>query len=301
MRHGPLTTLSVVALILAACSPPDEEPVTQPVQPSPTQVTPSTMPVVAYACQGGQTINVQYVDDATARVSYKGATADLRLTPSGSGARYVGEQWEWWSTTRAGREQATLGRVGPNEQVSAVVLERCSRPLPASAGVALVPETAGGVAPANGTPCRGPQLQLAAEAGDAGAGNRETIYSLKNVGTQTCTVQGHVGLTLQDAQGQSLSSIRTNRIDAAGGTPASPAPVVSLAPQGKAWFGLRWSVVPDETIQRSCPTATRIRVTAPGDTSPSSLDQTLTPCGGKVSVTTLRATQEPVVAAVAGP
>jgi membrane-bound inhibitor of C-type lysozyme len=299
MRHGPLATLSAVALILASCNPPAEDPPVPPVQPSPTQAAPSTMPVVGYACESGKTVNVQYVDDATARVSYEGATADLRLTPSGSGARYAGTQWEWWSATRDGQEQATLGRVGPNDQVGVTVLERCARPT--SGGAAPGPVAPGGMTPVAGAPCRGPQLQLAAEAGDAGAGNRETVYSLKNVGTQACTVQGHVGLTLQDAQGRNLTTVRTDRIDASGGPATTASPVVALEPQAKAWFGLRWSVVPNETMQRSCPTATRIRVTAPGDTSPVSLDQTFAPCGGKVSVTALRATQEPVVTPVTGP
>ncbi|MBU1325033.1 MAG: DUF4232 domain-containing protein [Alphaproteobacteria bacterium] len=299
MRHGPLTVLTVAALALAGCSPPADEPPVPPVQPSAAGPVPSTAPAVGYACESGKTVSVQYVDDATARVSYEGATADLRLTPSGSGARYAGAQWEWWSATRDGQEQATLGRVGPNDQVGVTVLERCTRPT--SGGAAPGPVDPVGATPVAGSPCRGPQLQLAAEAGDAGAGNRETVYSLKNVGSRACTLQGHVGLTLQDAQGRNLTSVRTDRIDASGGTVRTPAPVVTLEPQAKAWFGLRWSVVPNETMQRSCPTATRIRVTAPGDTSPVSLDQTFAPCGGKVSVTPLRATQEPVVTPVAGP
>lgn len=298
MRDGPLPLLTAAALALASCNPPTEEPAPDPVTPAPTQPAPSTAPVVGYACESGQTVNVQYVDDATARVSYKGRTADLRLTPSGSGARYAGDELEWWSATRDGVEQATLGRLGPNAEVGVTVLERCTRPSTGGMTPGPQPGTPGqpGTAPVSGAPCRGPQLQLAAEASDAGAGNRETVFSLKNVGSQACTLQGHVGVTLQDAQGRNLTAVRTDRIDAGGGAATGTYPPVVVAPQGKAWFGMRWNVVPHEGQgERTCPTATRVRVTAPGDTSPLSLSQTFTPCGGRVTVTPLRATQEPVV------
>jgi hypothetical protein len=262
------------------------------------------MPVVGYACESGQTVNVQYVDDATARVTYKGATADLRLTPSGSGARYSGAEWEWWSATRDGQEQATLGRVGPNDQVGVTVLERCTRPTSGGAAPGPMPGQPGqpGMAPVSGAPCRGPQLQLAAEASDAGAGSRETVFSLRNVGTQACTLQGHVGLTLQDGQGRNLTAVRTDRIDVGGGPFTGTAPAVTLPPQGKAFFGLRWSVVPNEAAgQRTCPTAAKVSVTAPGDSSPTALNQSFTPCGGRVRLTPLRATQEPEIVPQVGP
>jgi len=43
-----------------------------------------------------------------------------------------------------------------------------------------------------------------------------------------------------------------------------------------------------------CPTAARIRMTAPGDTSPVWLDHRLSPCGGRIRVTPFRAVAEPV-------
>jgi hypothetical protein len=42
-----------------------------------------------------------------------------------------------------------------------------------------------------------------------------------------------------------------------------------------------------------------MRVTAPGDTSPVSLDQSLAPCNGRVRVTALRGGEDPEVAAQA--
>ncbi|HEV7229418.1 DUF4232 domain-containing protein [Brevundimonas sp.] len=291
MSFRRLTAVSAALGLVTACSQPAEEPTVAPVEPSATQPAPSTVPVVGYACESGQTVNVQYTDDATARVSYKGATADLRLTPSGSGARYSGAEWEWWSASRDGQEQATLGRVGPNTEVGVTILERCTRPTSGGSPPGPQPAAPGlpRPAPVAGAPCRGPQLQLAAEASDAGAGSRETVFSLRNVGTQACTLQGHVGLTLQDAQGRNLTAVRTDRIDAGGGSfPGTAAPVV-LPPQGKAFFGLRWNVVPNEASgQRTCPTATRVSVTAPSDTSPVFVDQTLTPCGDRVRITVLR-------------
>ena len=73
----------------------------------------------------------------------------------------------------------------------------------------------------------------------------------------------------------------------------TPTPV-ELAPQGKAFFDIAWNVVPDETQgQRTCPSVTRIRMMAPGDTSAVSLDQALTPCGGRIRVSPFRAAAEP--------
>ena len=300
MRAHPGFALALSAALAGACTQPAEEPEAPPPAASPQAQPASTAPVIGYACESGQTVEVQYVDDATARVAYKGATADLRLTPSGSGARYVGAEWEWWSATRDGVEQATLGRLGPNAEVGVTVLERCTRPT--SGGAAPGPQPAT-TAPIAGSPCRGPQLQLAAEGSDAGAGNRETVLSLRNVGSQACTLQGHPGVVLLDAQSRPLTAVRSERIDASGGpAPAGPGAAVTLEPQAKAYFGLRWNVVPNEAQgQRTCPTAARIQVTAPGDTSPTSLNQSFTPCGGRVSVTPLRTTPEPQPATPAGP
>ncbi|MDZ4114158.1 MAG: DUF4232 domain-containing protein, partial [Brevundimonas sp.] len=181
--------------------------------------------------------------------------------------------------------------------------ERCSRPAPGPPPVARGP---GDVAPAvrppaalgapgGPPPCKGPQLKLSAAGGDAGAGNRVSILAVQNLGAQPCSLTGYPAVILQDRQGRDLTGIRAQQT--LGGyfrTGQAPTPV-RLEPQGKAFFDIAWNVVSDEGQgQRNCPSVARIRMTAPGDTSPVSLEQTLTPCGGSIRVSPFRPVAEPV-------
>ncbi|WP_343053105.1 DUF4232 domain-containing protein [Brevundimonas lenta] len=263
--------------------------------PSPATAAPVTPPV-SYACESGQSITVAYPDTSTAQLTYKGQAFTLRTAQTGSGARYVGSGLEWWTANRDGTESATLSRLGPNEDVGSAVLERCSRPSPGPVptGPVPVPQPAsGGVLPAS-APCRGPQLRLSAEGGDAGAGNRVSTIGVQNIGAQPCSLTGYPGVVLQDRQGRNLTAIRSEQsLGSYFRQNQAPTPV-NLAPQAKAFFDIAWNVVPNEGQgETTCPSAVRIRVTAPGDTSPVSLDQTFTPCGGRVNVSPFRPVAEP--------
>jgi membrane-bound inhibitor of C-type lysozyme len=288
--HPAIAAVAVLALLAAgACTPEAENP-PAPVTPSPAPAgTPA--PPVSYACESGQSITVAYPDTATAQLTYRGQSYTLRTVQSASGARYAGSGLEWWSATRDGSESATLSRLGPNEDVGVAVLERCSRPSsgPVAPGPLPGPQPApGGVLPAS-APCRGPQLRLSNEGGDAGAGNRVVNIGIQNIGSQACSLVGYPTVTLQDRQGRNLTAIRSEQALGSYFTQGqAPAPV-NLAPQGKAAFELAWNVVPDEGAgEQTCPSARRIRVTAPGDTSPASLDLEFTPCGGRVKVSPIR-------------
>lgn len=286
-----IAAVSALALTVAACSQEAAEP-PAPVAPSPTATTPAAPPV-SYACESGQSVTVAYPDTSTAQVTYQGQTYTLRTVQAASGARYTGSGIEWWTATRDGTESATLSRLGPNEEVGSAVLERCSRPSsgPIAPGPQPTPQPApGGVLPtATAQPCRGPQLKLSSEGGDAGAGNRVINIGVQNIGSAACTLTGYPGVVLQDRQGRNLTAIRSEQ------SPGSyfnqgqaPAPV-TLAPQAKAAFELAWSVVPNEGAgERNCPAATRIRVTAPGDTAAVSLDTPIAPCGGRIRVSPIR-------------
>ena len=284
------TAVSALALFAAAACSPEAEAPPVPVTPSPVTVgTPA--PPVSYACESGQSVTVAYPDTATALLTYKGQSYTLRTVQSASGARYAGSGLEWWSATRDGSESATLSRLGPNEDVGVAVLERCSRPSsrPVAPGPLPGPQPApGGVLPV-AAPCRGPQLKLSADGGDAGAGNRVSILGVQNLGAQACSLTGYPTVVLQDRQGRNLTAIRADQ------TPGSyfrqgqaPTPV-ELAPQGKAFFDIAWNVVPNEgNGETTCPSAARLRMTAPGDTSPVSLAQAFTPCGGRIRVSPFR-------------
>lgn len=285
---------ALAVLGLVACSPEAEQP-PAPVEPSPVPETPQAPPI-GYACESGQTVDVQYPDTATARLTYKGQAYELRATPSETGARYAGSGLEWLTATRDGQESATLSRLGPNEDVGVAVLERCSRPASSVIPTGPTPSDPANPLPVGAPPCRGPQLKLAQDGGDAGAGNRVALLSVQNVGQQACSVTGYPGVTLQDARGRTLTSVVAEQSPGsyfrAGETPQ---PVI-VAPQGKAWFELAWNVVPHEGQgETTCPSAARVRMTAPGDTSPVSLNLAFTPCGGRVRVSPFTANADPQI------
>ena len=297
MRRIRTTSAAVSALALfamVACSPEAETP-PAPVTPSPVTVgTPA--PPIGYACESGQSVTVAYPDTATAVLAYKGQSYTLRTVQSASGARYAGSGLEWSSATRDALESATLSRLGPNEDVGVAVLERCSRPSsgPVAPGPVPGPQPApGGVLPAS-APCRGPQLKLSADGGDAGAGNRVSTLAVQNVGTRACSLTGYPTLVLQDRQGRNLTAVRSDQTLGSYFRQGQAPRPVELVPQSKAFFDIAWNVVPNEgNGETTCPSVTRIRMTAPGDTSPVSLAQSFTPCGGRIRVSPLRAEDEP--------
>ncbi|MCS6627251.1 DUF4232 domain-containing protein [Roseibacterium beibuensis] len=291
-----LTVLGVAAL--AGCGEP-EAPVTPP--PEPTTPIETAAPVSAtYVCDSGLTVAVAYPDPQSAQVSYKDRTYVMRLAPAASGARYVNAEVEWRTVTRDGEESATLSRLGTTDDVGVVVLERCRRPgvsaLPVTPEPAVQPTQAGSIQPS--APCKGPQLKLSRVGGDAGAGNRVAILGVQNVGARPCSLTGYPSITLEDQKGAALAAVRSDRTLGSyfrqGETPGP----VELAPQGQGFFDIAWTVVPDESAgQTTCPSAARVRMTAPGDTSPVTLAQAFTPCGGRVRVSPFRTVAEPEPAA----
>lgn len=289
MRRNQIVALGLAALALAAsagCGQP-EEPVTPP--PEPTAPIAEPAPVSAtWVCDSGLTVAVAYPDPQSAQVSYRDRTWVLRSAPAASGARFVNAEVEWRSLTRDGVERATLSRLVAED--APVVLEQCSRPAPA---VAPAPGAAAPAAPAPAAsaapPCKGPQLKLSSEGADAGAGNRVANIGVQNIGAQACSLTGYPGVTVQDRQGRALTGVRAEQSTGSYFTQGeAPAPV-TLKPREKAAFELAWNVMPHEGEgETTCPSAARIRVTAPGDTSPVSLDMPLTPCGGRVRVSPIR-------------
>lgn len=294
------TIVSTLALIaVAGCTREAEAPPTAPVEPSPAPAGPMAPPI-SYACESGQSVTVAYPDTATAQLTWKGQTYVLRTVQAASGARFTGSGMEWQTAAAAGQESATLSRLGPNQDVGVAVLERCSRP---SAGriapgpVSTPDALPGAPLPPAAAPCKGPQLKLSADGGDAGMGHRVTIVGVQNVGAQACNLTGYPTVTLQDVRGRNLTTVRSEQNPGSYLRPGQvPAPV-TIQPQARAFFDLAWTVVPNETQgETACPTAARVRVVAPGDTSPANLAQTFTPCGGRIQVSPFRAVAEPTAA-----
>ncbi|WP_296175530.1 DUF4232 domain-containing protein [uncultured Brevundimonas sp.] len=280
MTRSAVALLSCLGLTVAACSQEAPPAPTSPVE-APTA---QTAAAVGYACESGKTIAVTYPDTETARVSYDGRDYVLTSAVSASGARYAGQGLEWWTASRNGQESGTLSRLGPNDQAGGAVIERCSRPVAA-------------LAPAPVGPCTGTDLKLSVEGGDAGMGNRVTTLGLQNTGARACSLGGYPSVTLADASGGVLTTVRAVQEPGsyfAKGTAPTP---FSLEPQAKAFFDLAWNVVPHEAEgEKVCPEAKTLRLTLPGDAAQISLPLTLTPCGRQVRVSPVR----PVADASAG-
>ncbi|KPF83452.1 hypothetical protein IP78_02080 [Brevundimonas sp. AAP58] len=278
----PLALVLMGALSLAACDRESAEPVTPVPQDSPVGAPVPTAPAIGYACESGKTVQAQYIDTETAQVVYDGQTYAMRIAVSGSGARYVGSGLEWWTASRNGQEQATLSRIGPNDQVGTAVLERCSRP---SANPELPPPGQPASTGATAIACRTADLRLAAGEGDAGAGNRVQTLTLTNAGTAPCNLSGYPAVSLLDADGRPVSGVRADQ------SPGTATPV-TLAAGGRAFFDIAWNVVPNEAQgQTTCPTAARVTVRMGADTASLALPLSLTPCGGRIRVNPVRATE----------
>lgn len=298
IRQPSIHVAVMLALAVGACGR-DAESVPPPTDPVPPIA--DAAPVTArYVCDSGLTIGAAYPDPESAQVTWRDQIRVLRSAPIPSGARYIDEAVEWTLSARDGVETGVLSRVG---SAGGEVLETCRRNLPVvvtappiteAASATKAPQAApGGVLPAS-PPCKGEQLTLSADGGDAGAGNRVAIIGVRNTGTQACSLTGYPAVTVQDRQNRTLSAIRSET------TPGSylragqaPAPV-NLAPNAKAFFDIVWNVVPNEAQgQTTCPLVTRVRATVPGDDTAITLAQAFTPCGGRVRISPFRAEAEP--------
>ncbi|CAB0149481.1 hypothetical protein PSI9734_00045 [Pseudidiomarina piscicola] len=65
-------------------------------------------PTYTYQCESSAVIEASYPDAETARVRYQDRTYELTIAVSASGARYVGEQLEWWTKGSGAGAEARL-------------------------------------------------------------------------------------------------------------------------------------------------------------------------------------------------
>lgn len=296
LRNACTIVFALALMAATGCTREAEVPPTPPVEPTPAPAGPMSAPV-SYVCESGQSVTVAYLDTSTAQLSWKGKAYVLRTVQSASGARFTGSALEWQTLIAGGQETATLSRLGPNQDIGVAVLERCSRPSSGPVVPGPVPTSEilpGGPLPPVDASCKGPQLKLSADGGDAGMGHRITIIGVQNLGARACSLTGYPTVTLQTARGANLTMVRSEQNPGSylrtGQAPAS----VTIQPQARAFFDVAWTVVPNETQgEKACPTAARIRAVAPGDTSPATLAQTFTPCGGRIQISPFRAVAEP--------
>lgn len=63
---------------------------------------------MSYDCNNGQTIDARYPDSDRAVVHYQGDKLPMHIAISADGARYVGDDYEWWTRGSGQGGEATL-------------------------------------------------------------------------------------------------------------------------------------------------------------------------------------------------
>ncbi|WP_100640343.1 MliC family protein [Marinobacter salexigens] len=109
--YAPVTLAS--ALLLAACG-------------SAPQNNTNTQAVHNYQCDSGNTVAATYPSSDSAKIEYKGSTYSMQIAVSASGARYVGDDLEWWTKgSGSGSEGTLLHHLDDN--TSGEIIESCTK------------------------------------------------------------------------------------------------------------------------------------------------------------------------------
>ena len=87
-------------------------------------VAASTSNAHNYRCDSGETIAATYASTDAATVSYKGSDHKMEIAVSGSGARYVGSDLEWWTKGSGSGSEGTLFR-HQADGTSGEIVESC--------------------------------------------------------------------------------------------------------------------------------------------------------------------------------
>lgn len=77
---------------------------------------------VNYVCTDGQVVQATYPNSDTALVKIKGQTHSLHVAISGSGARYIGDGWQWWTK---GMHDGMLAPLAPGESIASAPSATC--------------------------------------------------------------------------------------------------------------------------------------------------------------------------------
>jgi membrane-bound inhibitor of C-type lysozyme len=100
--------LAAAALLLEACQP----------------VRPDTAGL-SYRCEDGSVVQASYPDAGHARLILRAKPHRLAIARSGSGARYTGPGWQWWTR---GMRQASLAPLLPGEKIASAPGMACEAP-----------------------------------------------------------------------------------------------------------------------------------------------------------------------------
>ncbi len=122
------------AIAAAGCASPENDAVvsTEPAVVADEPAVVSTEPAVdpsaqvVYQCESGQTVQASYPTNDTATVEYDGQTLPMTIAVSGSGARYVGDELEWWTKGSGPGSEGTLFRHNGDDTTGDLV-EQCEQ------------------------------------------------------------------------------------------------------------------------------------------------------------------------------
>ena len=123
--------------------------------------------------------------------------------------------------------------------------------------------------------CRSADLRATEKQGDAGVGNRSTVYVLVNALQAPCRLYGYPGMAFLDAAGATLRDT-VARGSAYLFTDPGPSAVV-LQPAASASFSLGWSVANGA----ACATSATVEITPPNDTGHLSIPSQVVVCPGR--------------------
>lgn len=82
-------------------------------------------PWVRYTCSDGQIVQAMYPDTHTAFIRLRDETHTLHIAISGSGARYIGDEWQWWTK---GMHDGMLAALAPGESIASAPGIDCHAP-----------------------------------------------------------------------------------------------------------------------------------------------------------------------------
>lgn len=123
--------------------------------------------------------------------------------------------------------------------------------------------------------CRSADLRATESQGDAGVGNRSTVYVLTNATQDPCRLYGYPGMAFLDAAGATLRDT-VARGSAYLFTDPGLAAVV-LQPAESASYSLGWSVANGAV----CATAATVEITPPDDTGHLTIPSQVVVCPGR--------------------
>lgn len=104
-----------LAIGVAGCNPAPTKTETPTADAASKPAAPAAAEAVRYTCADGSTVEARYPTTDTAQIVHAGKTVDMKIAMSASGARYVGDGWQWWTK---GMTEGSLAPLKPGEDIA---------------------------------------------------------------------------------------------------------------------------------------------------------------------------------------